>query len=167
MKKLLGIVVLCLLWSNVGFAELKFPGLKGTEKFYILVGNISEQGEQICKIKKEEIEATVKKSITSNSKIKYVDMYNAPNEDLLKIEVIRIGSTITANEQICIGDIDFDTWSVGEVENSAGIKYYGNKLSYYGGELVADYIKTFKTTFFLQLEKQTKLFLHHWEIENK
>jgi len=167
MKKLLGILVLGLLWCNVGLA-LDYPGLKNTKRFHILVNDVSELGQQKCKIKKEEIEATVKKLITSNSKIEYVDIHTLAKEDWYKIEIINITPTITGNEEICIGFISFDTSSLGEVENSAGIKYIARKLSYYGGgKLHADYINDFKKSFFLQLEKQTNLFLHQWEIENK
>ena len=110
----------------------------------------------------------VKKLITSNSKIEYVDIHTLAKEDWYKIEIINITPTITGNEEICIGFISFDTSSLGEVENSAGIKYIARKLSYYGGGgMAADYINNFKKTFFLETEKETKLFLEHWEKENK
>ena len=167
MKKLLGIVVLGLLWCNVGLA-LDFPGLKNTKRFHILVNDVSELGQQKCKIKKEEIEETIKNLITSHSKIEIVDLLSLPDEEWAKVEVISVTPTITANAQICIASINFWTANLGNIKNSAGTEFFGYKLSYYGGGgMAADYVNNFKKTFFLEIEKETKLFLQHWEKENK
>ena len=167
MKKLLAILALSLLWCNAVLA-LDFPGLKNTKRFHIVVNDVSELGQQKCKIKKEEIEETIKKLITSHSKIEYVDLLSLPDEEWAKVEVISVTPTITANAQICIADIKFWTFSMGNIKNSADTEFFGHKLSYYGGGgMAADFIDSFKKTFFLEIEKETKLFLQHWEKENE
>ena len=108
MKKLLGILVLGLLFCNAVLA-LDFPGLKNTKRFHLVVNDVSELGQQKCKIKKEEIEETIKKLITSHPKIEYVDLHSLPEEDWFSIEIINITPTITANSQICIASINFWT----------------------------------------------------------
>ena len=167
MKKLLGILVLGLLWCNAVLA-LDFPGLKNTKRFHILVNDVSELGQQKCKIKKEEIEETIKNLITSHSKIEIVDLLSLPDEEWSKVEIIGITPTITGNAQFCIADIKFWTFSMGKIKNSADTEFFGTKLSYYGGGgMAVDNINSFKKTFFLQLEKLTKSFLNQWEVENK
>ena len=167
MKKAILIIVLSLLWCNVGLA-LDFPGLKNTKRFHILVNDVSELGQQKCKIKKEEIEETIKNLITSHSKIEIVDLLSLPDEEWSKVEIIGITPTITANAQFCIADINFWTFSMGKIKNSADTEFFGTKLSYYGGGgMAVDNINSFKKTFFLQLEKLTKSFLNQWEVENK
>ena len=163
MKKLLAILALSLLWCNAVLA-LDFPGLKNTKRFHLVVNDVSELGQQKCKIKKEEIEETIKKLITSHSKIEYVDLHSLPEEDWLSIEIINITPTITGNEEICIGFISFDTSSLGEVENSAGIKYIARKLSYYGGGgMAADYINNFKKTFFVFFSRSAWALCISWD----
>ncbi len=97
MKKLLGIVVLGLLWCNVGFGETKkatWPSLKNLNKFRLnLVFDVridpaiasDEDTYSLCGFNEYEVESAIKNTISSSSDIK---LSSDEDSEILFIHVI-------------------------------------------------------------------------------
>ena len=111
MKKFLGILVLGLLWCNVGVANNPF--LKGLDTFQFSVLDIDR-----CGVKKEDIETSAK-YIILNSGIKLLDSKD-PFKETIQITIMIQDTAEQTSPRICYGYVKIEVGRFVEAPNSKG-----------------------------------------------
>jgi len=147
MKKFLAILILGLLWCNVGFA-LGGDGLKGLKLIDLVIEKTNN-----CGVTNNDIEKEVR-YVLSNSKIKLKKDIN--------IESLWIAPNIIKSTNRCSGSIYFEVSKIGYLVNSAGVKYVGREVLYSKGHLVIDNASDFKNSFLQRIELMTKDLVILW-----
>ena len=148
MKKLLGIVVLGLLWCSIGFAE---NNLKGIKQFKLLVDQTGKC-DGVDYIDDLTISA---KYILGNSKIKLTKEYGG---EYLYIKVITVSTETT-----CASTYRIETFNYSNVTNSAGNSYYGTVTSYEASGISFNRpISDHKKAFISYVESALKEFVVAW-----
>ena len=121
MKKLLGIVVLGLLFCNVSNAGWIETNLKGLKKFRLSVYHGSEcDGKRYRK----DIITNVR-YLLGNSKIEVL-----PKDSIDVAEWLGISVTTVSSTSACSSTVQLQTYTFGDVKNSAGNTFFGQVLSY-------------------------------------
>ena len=132
MKKLLGILVLGLLWCNVGFAENLKPNellkamcsnktLKKTQKLseackkLIPTNNVQKQKDYICNVKSASADGVV----SETTRLKILKVYRGHwvaileiNPKLDNIEMVYFGTIIKSDDSIVFFSIDHESRAV-------------------------------------------------------
>ena len=119
MKKLLGIVVLGLLWCNISEASSINSNLKGIKEFKL---KVIHQGKCHGESYQKELNTTAK-YIIGNSKIKLSEKAS----EYLSIYVLTVSAQ---GGRICASSLEIESYSFGMNENSMGSIKFGTVTSY-------------------------------------
>ena len=152
MKKLLGILVLSLLWCNISEASSINYNFKGIKEFKLKVTHDGKcQGESY----KKELNTTAK-YIIGNSKIKLSEKAS----EYLDIYVLTVSSP---GGRICASGVEIESYSVGKIKNSSGNTAYGKITSYQRkGVMYHDQKDEHKRQVLNQLDSHLKEFVVEW-----
>ena len=156
MKKLLGILVLGLLWSvNVHSDSISLAvdknSLKGLKEF-----QLSSTIEEKCGVTKNDIETSIKYLI-ANSKIKLVE--SSPT--LLAIQV-----QIMEDSVGCFGHSDFKILEWWDTQNSASQRITAPIIFYTDGTYRKGPPDSFSINIIRNVETMTKNFVVEWSKQN-
>jgi len=99
MKKILGIVVLGLLWCNISQAVT----LKNIDEVEILIEQSNIESQKLCNLYERDIRTSLE-YIVSNSKLKI------RSGDNLKLPVLYVAGGIHHNSSLCSGSIILQLW---------------------------------------------------------
>ncbi len=151
MKKLLGIVVLSLMWCTISYSD---EGLKNIYYFDLVVEKVKDSK---CGVTKENVVREVK-YVIANSPINL-------KEDI-SIEAIYISPTIINNGSYCSGFAAFEIWNGRYNKNSAGVEYFGKEVIYDEGMIFTSKTTNFKNGFLEVINDLTKSFIVAWKEVN-
>ena len=148
MKKLLGILVLGLLWCNVGFA---YNGLRGINQFELVV-----RTDEKCGVTKSKLE-TAALYIFSNSKIKIVDASS---------DVIFIDVAIMETNHGCFSSHRVEVYNYKNANNSAGYKVFTPQMLFSTGIIRKGPPDTYGSESIRATENQLKELVVEWSKVN-
>lgn len=157
MKKLLGILVLSLIFSTTTQAIT----MKDLDEVEIKIGKINSESEKTCNIYERDLKTTLE-YIVSNSKIK---IGTNKNSDKM-IPVLYVGGAITHNSTICVGSIilKLDRLSLVDPLGKGNIGMF----TYFDRNAVMSASHSeFKQHYLSYLELLAKEFVIEWNRNNK